>query len=142
MYGYVQCCRGLVCDQELWIAGQRHRNHHALTHTAGKLMRIIVNPALRIRYGDLAHCVDSSEACFPSRHFAMQTQGFGNLFTHLENGIKRRHRILKDHRDIIAADLAHIRLGKLQQIVAVKNNFTIDNFSGRRYQAHDRERGH
>ena len=37
----------LVGDQELGIAGERHRDHHALAHAAGELVRIVVEALLR-----------------------------------------------------------------------------------------------
>ena len=40
----VERCRRLVGDQELRIAGERHRDHHALAHAAGELVRIFVEP--------------------------------------------------------------------------------------------------
>ena len=41
--------RGLVGDHELRTAAERHRDHHALAHAAGELMRIIDDTALRMR---------------------------------------------------------------------------------------------
>jgi hypothetical protein len=33
--GDVQSCRRLIRDQQFGHTGKRHRNHHALRHTAG-----------------------------------------------------------------------------------------------------------
>ena len=44
--GDVERRRGLVGDQDLGIAGQRHGDHDALPHAAGKLMRVFVDPRL------------------------------------------------------------------------------------------------
>ena len=62
----------------------------------------------------------------------MQAQRFGNLFADGENGIERRHRILKDHGDVVAAHLAHLGVGKFEQIFAVEKYLAVDNFSRRR----------
>ena len=35
----------LVGEQELRVAGQRHRDHHALAHAAGELVRVVVEAA-------------------------------------------------------------------------------------------------
>ena len=43
---HVERGRRLVGDQHLGIAGQRDRDHHALAHAAGELMRIGVDPVL------------------------------------------------------------------------------------------------
>jgi hypothetical protein len=36
----VERSRRLVGNQEVWLAGQCHRNHHTLSHATGKLMRV------------------------------------------------------------------------------------------------------
>ena len=36
--GHIQCRAGFVGDQQFGDAGQRHGDHHALCHTAGKFM--------------------------------------------------------------------------------------------------------
>ena len=42
--GDVQGGRRLVGDQQLRLAGQRHRDHHPLPHTAGELVRVLGDP--------------------------------------------------------------------------------------------------
>ncbi len=49
---HVERGRRLVGDQHLRVARQRHRDHHALPHPAGELMRILVEPPLRRRDAD------------------------------------------------------------------------------------------
>ena len=44
--GHVQRGGRLIRDQELGVAGQRHRDHHPLPHPAGKLVRILADPLL------------------------------------------------------------------------------------------------
>src|ERR1043165_1371961 len=72
----------------------------------------------------------------------MQPQCLANLFAYGEDRIERRHRILKDHRDVITAHLAHLGLREFKQVFAVKKDFAIDDLSGRRDQSHDGERRH
>src|SRR6266542_6903817 len=47
--GHIESGRGLVGEDELGVSRERHRNHHALSHTAGELVRVIVDPLLRAR---------------------------------------------------------------------------------------------
>ena len=70
-------------------------------------MRIIIHAQFRIRNRDFAHGVDRGGPRSLAREFTMQSQRFGNLFADGEHGIKRSHRILKDHRHIVAAHVAH-----------------------------------
>jgi hypothetical protein len=48
--GHVQRRGGLVGDQQLGLAGQRHRDHHALLLAARHLVRVAGQAALR--FGD------------------------------------------------------------------------------------------
>ena len=45
--GHVERGGRLVGDQQLGLAGQRHRDHHALPHAAGELVRVLVDPLPR-----------------------------------------------------------------------------------------------
>src|SRR5215831_6734164 len=47
--GDIERGRRLVGDQHFRIAGERHRDHGALTHAAGKLVRILMRALLRLR---------------------------------------------------------------------------------------------
>ena len=47
--GHVERGGGLVGDQQLGVAGQRHRDHRALPHAAGELVRVVVDPLGRLR---------------------------------------------------------------------------------------------
>ena len=67
----------------------------------------------------------------------MQTQRFGNLLAHSEYGIQRGHGILKDHRDVVAAYVTHLAVGKLQQIPAFKKNLSGGDLPWRRHEPHD-----
>lgn len=43
--GHIQRGSRLISNQQLGIAGQRHRNDHALLHAAGKLVRVLKRSA-------------------------------------------------------------------------------------------------
>src|SRR5882762_7904854 len=72
----------------------------------------------------------------------MQTQRLGNLLAHCKDRVERRHRILKDHGDVVAAHMTHLSVGKLQKVYAFKQYLAGHDLSRRRDQAHDRERRH
>ena len=55
--------RRLVRDQDVGVAGERHRDHRALAHPARKLVRIVVDPGVRVRNPDLLEQVDRAAAC-------------------------------------------------------------------------------
>ena len=45
---HIQCSGGFIGDQQARLPGQRHRDHHALLHTARELKRIFAHTALGI----------------------------------------------------------------------------------------------
>ena len=49
LHGHVERGRRLVGDQELRVARDRDRDHHALAHPAREPVRVIVEPLLRFR---------------------------------------------------------------------------------------------
>jgi hypothetical protein len=55
-------------------------------------------------------------------HAFVQAQAFRDLLADREERVERRHRLLEDHRDVRAANAAHLLLGLLQQIVAVEQD--------------------
>ncbi len=58
LHGHVERGGRLVRDQQLRVADQRHRDHRALPHTAGELVRVVVHPGLRLRDADPAEHLD------------------------------------------------------------------------------------
>ena len=106
--GDVERRRRLVGDQQLRLAGERHRDHHALAHAAGELVRIVVE-ALRCGSGMPTRSSSSiaRAARLAPRQPAMQAQRLGDLRADRQHRIERRHRLLEDHGDAVAADRGH-----------------------------------
>ena len=67
----------------------------------------------------------------------MQLRHLHQLLRDSHEGIERSHRILKDHGDASPTDLSHLRLGKQQNVLTVKDNFARNDFSGRRWDETD-----
>ena len=59
-----------------------------------------------------------------------------------QHRIQARHRLLKDHRDVVAADASHLDIGKRQQFGAAELDAAADAAVAWRCQPHDRERSH
>ena len=121
----------LVGEQHLRIAGERHRDHHALAHAAGELMRIFLQPLLRL--GD-AHKLEDFDGAAQRRLLVqafVQQQRFGDLVADCHHRIERRHRLLEDHRDVLAAHAAHRALVERQEISTVEGDGAGDDLAGR-----------
>src|SRR5258708_6342399 len=140
--GHVEGGGGLVGDQEVRVARQRHGDHDALAHAAGELVRILLHAPLGVRdvhelehLDRLVHRVAPPEAL-------MQADGLRDLLAHREHGIQRGHRLLEDHRDLFATDLPHLRGGQAEEVLAVVDDLALHDASGRlRNEPHHAEGG-
>ena len=113
------------------IARQRHGDHHALAHAAGQLVRIGVRAALRFRDVHAAQHVDGTVHGVAARQSLMQRDRLADLPAHREQRIERGHRLLEDHRDVVAADVLHLALGQVEQIGALEADGAVDDAPGR-----------
>ena len=67
---------------------------------------------------------------------------FGNLDADLEDRVQRRHRLLKHHGDVVAADVAHVPLGNRGEVAALEADLATGDAAGRGDEAHDRHGRH
>ena len=134
----------LVRDQQRRPARQRHRDHGALAHAAGKLMRIFLRPPLRFGNPDQAQHLDGLASRPPCAVIvAMQANRFGDLVADPHHRVERGHRLLENHRDAVAADRAHLGLVEAEQVGAFEHHGAADDPARRiGHQPHDRQRGH
>src|SRR6266853_7023181 len=73
----------------------------------------------------------------------MKPQRFADLRAGCQDWIERRHRLLENHRDLVAADPPHRLIIETQQVAAAESDRTADDAAGRLGdQAHDGERHH
>ena len=77
--GHVECGRRLVGDDERRIAGEADRDHYALAHAAGEMVRILVEPACRIGNADQRQEFDRAGARRGPVHAEMDLQRLGDL---------------------------------------------------------------
>ena len=124
---HVERGRRLVGDQERGIARESHGDHHALPHPARELMRVVVGAAARIRDPDLAQKLDRPHLGGPRAHPLVLAQLLGDLPADPVDRRQRGHRILEDHRDLLAPDGPHLTLRELHQIAAAVKNLTFDD---------------
>ncbi|MCY1370043.1 hypothetical protein D9M69_571150 [compost metagenome] len=104
--GHVQRGGGLVGDQQFGVAGDRHRNHHALRHAAGKLVWVALQP---VRGPGDFHHLQQLDGARPSGRAAQAhvfAQHLFDLEAHGEARVERGHGVLEDHGHVLAQDLA------------------------------------
>ena len=139
---HVERCRRLVRDQEVRVVDQRHRDHHALAHPARELVRIVVDPPLRLGDPDGLEQLEGARSRDPRGHVAMQLHRFDELLPDRVHGVQRRHRILEDHRHLVAANPAQLARLRGQQVLALPQGLAARDRVLSRVQAHDRQAGH
>ena len=106
LHGHVERGGRLVGDQEIRPAGERDGDHHALPHAAGKLVRVILHPPLGCGDADARQRLDRQLVGFPPVLALVQHEHLGDLPADRRDRIERRHRLLEDHGDAIAAQRA------------------------------------
>jgi hypothetical protein len=131
-------CR-LVGDQQLRPAGERHRDHRALAHAAGKLVREGVDAPLRISDADLIEQFEHARATLFPIQAEMCAQRLGNLESDRKTRVERRHRLLEDHRHVAPDEVAPLACAQLAQVTAVEVQAIGGHGSRPRQQAHHGE---
>ena len=129
--GHVERGRRLVGDEQLRRARQRHGDHHALAHSAGELVRVIVEPVGGLRDADHAQQFDGALAGLLLVHAHVQFQRLGELAADRQHGVEARHRVLKDHGDLRAAHVADLFRRHLEQVLALEERLPAGNLAGR-----------
>ena len=88
---------------------------------------IVVDARLGVRDPDLAQQLDRtlarSAAC---RHVSWAWIASHDLGADRVDGVQRRHRILEDHRDLVAAEVLQLALVHLQQVAALVEHLAFE----------------
>src|SRR5579863_5857442 len=133
----------LVRDEQLWTVHDGHRDHDTLPHSAGKLVRIIARPPVRLRDCDIGHSLNRKLRSLAARARAMHAYGLGDLVPNPHDRIKSRHWLLKNHGNLRAAQLAH-RVVRKRGEIARRAVLGEKNIAGNprlpRKQTHDGQR--
>ena len=142
--GHVERRRRLVGDQELGLAGDRHRDHHPLLLAARHLERILVYALFGFRNADLAEQRNAARPRLAGRQAHVQAQHFAQLKADAEDRIERTHRLLENHRDFLAAQVAQFALRQIEQIAPAVNHFAAGKDAGilLRQEPQNRQRRH
>src|SRR6202030_3759779 len=112
----------LAGDQEIGLVGERHGDHDALALAAGELMRIAVEPRLRIGNANLGQDFERAGARRGAGEPAVQQQNLADLLLDGVQRIERSHRLLKHDGDVVAANLPDVALAQLQEIAFLEDD--------------------
>ena len=139
--GHVERSGRLVRHDQFRLVQKRDGDRDALAHAARELMRVGFQPLVRGGDAHHAQCIARALAGFVLRDLGMRQHRLDHLRVDPEYRIQRHHRVLEDHRDLVAAKGAHAFLGQLREVVSLEQDAAADDAARRIDQAHDGKAG-
>ncbi len=109
-------------DHEARIAGERHRDQHALAHAAGNFVRIKLEHPARFADRDLGQQFLSARQRIAPRERKVMPQQRRDLRADTLYRIERGHGILWDQRDTTPEQAAPLRLRHCHEIAPFEQN--------------------
>jgi hypothetical protein len=131
---------GLVRDEHFRIHGERHRNDHALTLPTGELVWVRRENPLRIGKLHRPHQDERTLPPLGRTHGGVQLEHLRDLLAHRHGRVQRRHGLLKDHGDPVAANATPGALGQPGQLLSLQPDATAHDFEPGCRRPHDRTR--
>ncbi len=119
LHGRVERGGRLVGEEQFRAAGQGDRDHGALPEATGQLMGIGLQPPLRRGNAHELEQFERARVRLLPAGAAMAHHRLLDLLADRVDGIERRHGILKDHRDLRAAQALHLAFAHRGDVVAV-----------------------
>ena len=132
---------GFIGDQQRRFTRQGHRDHGALAHAAGELVRIGDRALFRRVDADGFELADGEVFRLRPANAFVQHQHLGDLPADLHHRVQRRHRFLEDHRHALAAQRPPVGRGLAEQIAPGEADLAAD-MAGRWHQPHQGQRRH
>ena len=120
------CCR-FIRDEEIGIIGDSHGDHDTLAHPAGKFMRELVKPPIRLWNGDkLQQFGGSAHGGFFGNMGVVQQDRLGDLCANCHDRIKGRERILEYYGDSGTAQLPKFPHRHPDQFLPLESRGTLN----------------
>ena len=147
--GNIQRGGRLVRDDDLGVAGQRHGDHNALTHTAGQLVGVHLIHAVAVGNAYGFQHLDGAllDVLLALALALVQGNDLVDLGADAEHRVQAGHRLLEDHRNIVAAQTLHLFGGGLGNVIRlavaeVQTDGTLHDLTLRALQQlHQRQAG-
>jgi hypothetical protein len=106
-------------------------------------VRVLVDPLLGQRNANLTEQFDRLGQRLAAGHALVGLERLGDLQADPHHRVEAGHRLLEDHRDVIAPDLPQLVVGRRGQLSAVELDGVGRDLAWRhRDQADDRQRSH
>ena len=115
---------------------ERHRDHHALPHAAGELVRVRAEPPA-VDADELEQVARARERLV-LRHALVRAHHVDELVAHAHDRVERVHRALEDHRDVAPAEPAQLFAAAPDDVLAVEQHAAARDLRGRAQDLHHR----
>ncbi len=118
--GHVQCRRRFIHDQQRRVVEQGHSDDHALLLAAGDLVRVAAQDGRRVGHVDPVEHLDAAPRRLRVADAAVDGQHLLHLVAQAHRRVERLHRVLVDHGDLVAAQLAQLLAALAQQLLPLE----------------------
>jgi hypothetical protein len=143
LHRHVERGRGFVGNQQAGIAGEGHRDQHALPQSAAELERMAAQHPPRVLHLHLGQQFFGARPSIDLRNVLVPTDHLRDLPADGHGGVQRRHRLLKHHRGKPPAPICEVGLRRRQHVVAEQQDAAAADAHRRaRDQAQHRHRRH
>ena len=137
VHGDVERGGRLIGNDQARIAGERHRDEHALAHAAGQLMRISPKQFARLRQPRGVQHGERALAAIAAASTAEARKVFVELRADRQHRIERGHRRLRDEGDRASEQSAPLRRRHLQKVLALERQRACRDRKTRRQKLGD-----
>ena len=143
LHGHIQRRGRFVGNQQFRLVGQGHGDHHPLALPAGQLVGQGLEAFARLRDADHFQQLQGARSGLLAGQALVQQKDFIDLLFDAVQRVQRRHRLLEDHRNAVAANALQGFFVLLQQVLAFMADAAAGVLGqGVGQQAQDRVRSH
>ncbi|MCY1418606.1 hypothetical protein D9M71_341690 [compost metagenome] len=118
LHGDVEGSGRFVGNQQFGLVGQGHGDHHPLALPAGKLVGQGLEALMRLRDAHQLEQLKGAPGGGLAAQALVQFEDFVDLLFDVVQRVERGHRLLEDHRDAVATDMAHLLFAQGQHVAA------------------------
>src|SRR5699024_7200139 len=127
----------LVGQPQRRFADERDRDGDPLPLPTGELVRVLPHPRSRVCYPNLLQHMCGMLPRLPTSTVSRLPHGFDYLVANGHGRVEASHRVLEDHRDLVASDTAKLPFGPGGQVSAAEPDRPGIDPTISRQQAHD-----
>ena len=118
LHGHIQRRGRFVGNQQFRLVGQGHGDHHPLALPAGQLVGQGLEALAWLRDADHFQQLQGARSGLLAGQALVQQKDFIDLLFDAVQRVQRRHRLLEDHRNAVAANALQGFFVLLQQVLA------------------------